>query len=384
MGNISSIELTYSIIYPEGGSMKNIQRSAFTALLAVLLNFSAAYAQELLIMPDASPAAMIMQEVGISKVTISYHSPGINGREVWGKLVPFGWEPAGPFGNGKPTPWRAGANENTTITFSHDAQVEGKPIAAGTYGLFMLVQPDQWTIIFSKNSTSWGHFFYEESEDVLRVNVKPVTVSELQERLSYGFDNSNMKQTSAYLRWEKMKVPFTISFDTPAIVVENLKKQLRNRNAFNGQALLRGANYCLQNNIALDQAAYWAERAVTYNGGAQAQFTKAAILEKQGKAQEAEALRKTAIDNANEADLNTYGYNLIAQNKIKEAIDVFKLNVKKHPESWNVYDSLGEALAQSGDKKGGIDNYNKALKMVKDDANKKRIEDILKKLNENK
>lgn len=364
--------------------MKAFNSSACIALILAILCLSSVSSQELLILPDASPGAMVMQEVGISKVTICYHSPAINGREVWGKLVPYGWEPAGPFGNGKPTPWRAGANENTTITFSHDAQVEGKPIAAGTYGLFMLVQPDTWTIIFSKNSTSWGHFFYEESEDVLRVNVKPIAVNESQERLSYGFDNSTTKQTSAYLRWEKIKVPFTISFDTPSIVAENLRKQLRNRNAFNGQALLRAANYCLQNNIALDQAAYWAERAVAYNGGAQAQFTKAAILEKQGKGQEADAMRKTAIENANEADLNTYGYNLIAQNKVKEAIEAFRLNIKRHPDSWNAYDSLGEALAQSGDRKGGIENYNKALKMVKDDVNKKRIEDILKKLNESK
>ena len=364
--------------------MKIMTKTGVLLFLLVLLNFSNVSSQELLIMPDASPAAMVMQEVGISKITISYHSPAVNGREVWGKLVPYGWEPAGPFGNGKPTPWRAGANENTTITFSHDAQVEGKPIAAGTYGLFMLVQPDQWTIIFSRNSTSWGHFFYEESEDVLRVNVKPVAMTESQDRLSYGFDNSGNAKTTVYLRWEKMKVPFTITFDTPSIVVENLKKQLRNRNAFNGQALIRAANYCLQNNIALDQAAYWAERAVAYNGGAVAQFTRAAILEKQGKVPESETVKKAAIENANEAELNTYGYNLVAQNKIKDAIEIFKLNVKKHPESWNVYDSLGEALAQSGDKKGGLENYTKALKMVKDEPNKKRIEDILKKMNESK
>lgn len=362
--------------------MKNVKRSCFIALLAIMTNLPAAHAQEKLILPDASPAAMVMQEVGISHVTICYHSPAVNGREVWGKLVPYGWEAPTIYGNGKPTPWRAGANENSTITFSHDAMVEGQPIPAGTYGLFMVAQPDQWTIIFSKNSTSWGHFFYEESEDVLRVSVKPLLGTESQDRLSYGFDNTSTTKTTAYLRWEKIKVPFTITFDTPNIAVENLKKQLRNQNAFNGQALVRAANYCLQNNIALDQAAAWAERALAYNGGIQAQLVKAAILEKQGKAAESEAVRKTAIENANEADLNAYGYSLIARNKIKDAIDVFKLNAKKHPDSWNVYDSLAEALVQSGDKKGGLENYSKALKMVKDDANKKRIEEVLKKLKE--
>jgi tetratricopeptide (TPR) repeat protein len=360
--------------------MRNIKRSVLIAFMVIMINLPLVYSQELLILPDASPAAMVMQEVGISHVKISYHSPAVNGREVWGKLVPYGWEAPSAYGNGKPTPWRAGANENTTITFSHDAMVEGQPIPAGTYGLFMVAQPDQWTIIFSKNSTSWGHFFYEESEDALRVNVKPLPVSESQDRLSYGFDNTNTTKTIAYMRWEKIKVPFTIAFDTPAIVVENLKKQLRNRNAFNGQALVRAANYCLQNNIALDQALAWADRALAYNGGAQALFTKAAVLEKQGKGAEAESMRKAATENASEAELNTYGYNLIARNKVKDAIDIFKLNVKKHPDSWNVYDSLAEALAQSGDKKGSVENYTKALKLVKDEANKKRIEEVLKKI----
>lgn len=364
--------------------MKRITQTAWFAVMLTVLGISGVSSQELLIMPDASPAAMVMQEVGISKVKISYHSPAINGREVWGKLVPFGMDPNNPFGHGRPTPWRAGANENTTITFSHDAQVEGKSIPAGTYGLFMIVQPDQWTIIFSKNATSWGHFFYEESEDALRVTVKPVTVSESQDRLTYGFDNTNNTKTTAYLRWEKMKVPFAITFDTPSIVVESLKKQLRNRNAFSGVMLARAANYCLQNNIALDQAAAWADRAFAYGGGAASQFTKAAILEKQGKLQDAEALRKTALETANEADLNTYGYALLGQKKEKEAIEVFKANVKKYPESSNVYDSLGEALVQTGDKKGGIDNYTKALKLAKDEPSKKRIEDILKNLKDNK
>jgi predicted negative regulator of RcsB-dependent stress response len=364
--------------------MKTLTQIMCIAAMVAVLDLRSAASQELLIMPDASPAAMVMQEVGISKVTISYHSPAINGREVWGKLVPYGFEAATPFGNGKSTPWRAGANENTTFTLTHDAQIEGKPLRAGTYGLFMVAGPDEWTIIFSNNSTSWGHFFYEESEDALRVTVKPVSVSESQERLSYGFDNSNNTKTTAYLRWEKLKVPITITFDTPSIVVENLKKQLRNRNAFSGQALIRAANYCIQNNIALDQAAYWADRAVNNGGGNAALFTKAAVLEKQGKKPEADAMLKKAIDGANENELNAYGYALLGQKKIDAALDVFKTNTVKFPKSWNVWDSLGEVYDQKGDKKSAIENYNKALKIVTDDANKKRIGDILKKLNEGK
>jgi hypothetical protein len=358
----------------------------YGALIAILgvVSLSTVVAQELLILPDASPLAMVMQEVGISNVTISYHSPAVNGREIWGKLVPYGFDPNNPFGHGKPTPWRAGANENTIITLTHDAQVEGKPLRAGAYGLFMVTGPEQWTLIFSKNSTSWGQFFYEESEDALRVTVIPVAVSESQDRLSYGFDNTTTTQTTAYLRWEKFKIPFSISFDTPSIVVENLKNQLRNRNAFDGKSLIRAANYCVQNNIALDQASAWTDRALAYGGGNAARFAKAAVLEKQGKTVEATAMRKTAIENANEIELNNYGYVLLGQKKIIEAIDVFKTNAAKNPQSWNVWDSLADGYEQKGDKKLAIENYKKAYKLVKDDGNKKRIEDILKKLSESK
>ncbi|KAB2879680.1 DUF2911 domain-containing protein [bacterium] len=364
--------------------MKVIIHSAWFVAMLSVLSLTSLSSQELLILPDASPAAMVMQEVGISKVKISYHSPAVNGREVWGKLVPYGWEAPTAFGNGKATPWRAGANENTSITFTHDAMVEGKPLRAGTYGLFMVTGPDQWTVIFSKNSTSWGQFFYEESEDALRVTVKPVAVSESQDRLSYGFDNTNTKQTTAYLRWEKLKVPFTITFDTPAIVVENLKNQLRNRNAFSGAMLIRAANYCLQNDIALDQAALWAERAFAFGGGNGARFAKATILEKQGKIAEADALRKTTAENANEIEMNAYGYEMLGQKKFDQAIEIFKTNTVRFPKSWNVWDSLADGYDQKGEKKLAIENYNKALKLVTDDGNKGRIGDILKRLNASK
>ncbi|MBL7960431.1 DUF2911 domain-containing protein [bacterium] len=364
--------------------MKVFTQTACLALMLAVMSLSSVSSQELLILPDASPAAMVMQEVGISKVKINYHSPAVNGREVWGKLVPYGMDPNNPFGHGKPTPWRAGANENTSITLTHDAMVEGKPLRAGTYGLFMVTGPDQWTIIFSKNSTSWGHFFYEESEDALRVTVKPVAVSESQDRLSYGFDNTNTKQTTVYLRWEKLKVPFTITFDTPAIVVENLKNQLRNRNAFSGAMLIRAANYCLQNDIALDQAALWAERAFAYGGGNGARFAKATILEKQGKIAEADALRKATAENANEIEMNAYGYEMLGQKKFDQAIEIFKTNTVRFPKSWNVWDSLADGYDQKGEKKLAIENYNKALKLVTDDGNKGRIGDILKRLNSGK
>src|SRR6266568_2643504 len=111
--------------------------------------------------PRVSQRGSVTQRIGLTDITIHYHRPMVGGREIWGKTVPYG------------KVWRAGANENTTITFSDDVTVEGKPLAAGTYGLHTIPDKDQWTIIFSKNSTSWGSFSYDEKEDALRVTVKP-------------------------------------------------------------------------------------------------------------------------------------------------------------------------------------------------------------------
>jgi len=123
--------------------------------------------------------ASVTQFVGPVKISIGYSGPSVHGPdgksrrgEIWGKLVPYGLTNLG-FGNGKPGPWRAGANENTVFSASHAVLIEDKPLPAGEYGLHMIAGPEQWTLIFSKNSTAWGSFFYEESEDALRVSVTP-------------------------------------------------------------------------------------------------------------------------------------------------------------------------------------------------------------------
>src|SRR5882672_7568190 len=112
-----------------------------------------------------SPAAVASQTVGISTITVKYSRPAVKNRKVWGELVPYGWNVQG-FGAGNSAPWRAGANENTTITFSNDAKIEGNTVPAGTYGLFFVINQDNsGEVVLSKNSRSWGSFFYNQAED---------------------------------------------------------------------------------------------------------------------------------------------------------------------------------------------------------------------------
>ncbi|UCE94986.1 MAG: DUF2911 domain-containing protein, partial [Flavobacteriaceae bacterium] len=144
-------------------------------------------------LPRGSQKATVSQTVGTSDVTIHYSRPSVKGREVWGKLVPFGTTNPG-FGTATEAPWRAGADENTTISFSHDAKIEGKEIKAGTYGLHILVKDaNNATIIFSKDIDSWGSFFYDEKNDALRVDV---TINEVPHKELLTFEFGQLTPTS--------------------------------------------------------------------------------------------------------------------------------------------------------------------------------------------
>ncbi len=350
-----------------------------TAIFALCLPALSVFAQNLTT-AQASPKAMVMQQVGLTQITISYHSPSAGGRKIWGEVVPYGFDPSNAFGNGKPMPWRAGANENTTINFSTDVMVEGKALAAGTYGLHMIPGETKFTVIFNRNSTSWGSFFYEESEDALRIDVTPEIKNESKERLTYSFDDTKNNSTTMQLRWEKMRIPVKIEVDIAKTTMASIKLELRSGKGFDPKNMIQAASTCVRLNTNLEDALFWSERAILLGGGAPALLAKSSVLEKMGKTKESADAKKAAIEIANEADLNLYGYTLLGQKKTDEALEMFKLNVKRNPNSSNVYDSLGEALAEKGEKKQAIDNYSKALKLATDDGNRKRITEIIAKL----
>jgi len=319
--------------------------------------------------PPPSPAATVSQGIGMSEVTIVYHRPGVKDREVWGALVPYN--------DGKPNPWRAGANENTTIEFSTDVLINGKKLPSGTYGLHMIPSPESWTIIFNKNHTSWGSFFYNPDEDALRVQVTPVGAPH-EEWLIYGFEDLTPLGATAYLRWEKLKVPFRIELDGGhASIVQSLRDQLRGLPGFFSQGYIAAAQYCANNNVELDQGLKWADQGVSNGGGFNALTVKAQILEKTGKASEATEIMDQALIQANENELNNYGYQLLNQGKTTEAVEIFRENVKRHPDSWNVYDSLGEGLDLTGDTRGAISYYQKALEKNPPEPQIQRINGVL-------
>ncbi len=332
----------------------NYKSNKAITMLALMLVSSFVFAQNLTL-PRPSQYAEVTQRVGISDVTIKYHSPGANGRQIWGGLIPYG------------AMWRAGANENTTITFSHDAELEGQPIASGTYGLFMFVKDrENVRIILSQYAQSWGTVYPTEQEAVLMADVKTKEITS-QDWLSYGFKDRSGDDVTAFLRWADLEVPFKISFDVANIVIDNARAELKGPAGFSWRGYMQAANYCLQNDTNLEEAMTWIDQSISMSSGFSNLQVKAGLLAKEGKTAEAKEIMEQAVPTANAFQLNQYGYQLLAGGDTKKAIEVFSLNVKKNPNHqfiWGFTDSLGEAYLKDGNKKLALKYYKEARKLA--------------------
>jgi tetratricopeptide (TPR) repeat protein len=341
--------------------------------LAILLAPGLAAAQApALTTPQQSPKATVEQTVGVTEMKVVYHRPAVNKRKVWGELVPYG------------EVWRAGANENTVVTFSTDVKVGGKALAAGSYGLHMFPTAKEWTVAFSKTTSAWGSFSYDEKEDALRVTVTPQPSEGFEERLSYRFDDPTDGGVTLALRWEKLKVPLRIEVDTPKAVMAGMRAEMRGLPRFFWQGWNQAARYWINNGGDLTEAAAMSDRALQIAENYQTLQTRAMLLEKKGDAKGAAEANRRALEIATENDLNQYGYTLLGAKKVDEAIAIFEKNVAAHPGSWNVHDSLGEALLVKGNKKAAADSYAKALSLVKDENNKQRIAKTLERIKSGK
>lgn len=329
---------------------------AFVTVCAVFV--PTAQAQVPLKLPDASPAASATQAIGLAEFTVTYHRPAVNKRKVWGDVVPYG------------EVWRAGANENTTLSASTAFTFGGKAVPAGTYGVHVLPTADEWTFILSSQSKAWGSFSYDAKEDVVRVAVKPAA-AEATERLTWSFDDPTGDGVRLTLRWEKLAASVPVGVDTKAVTVAALREQLRGLPRFGWQGWNGAAAWCMRNKTNLDEAMTWADRSISMQATYANLRTKAGLLELKGDAAGAAELRKRAQPLATEADINNQGYQLLGEGKVDDAIAVFRKNAADHPQSWNVWDSLAEGLEKKGDKAAAVENYRKALSMAPEDQKKR-------------
>ena len=326
-----------------------------------------------------SPAASVSQTIGISTVTVKYSRPSVKGREIWGALVPYGWN-IQQFGLRNSAPWRAGANENTVLELSNDAKVAGHDVPAGSYGLTFVINKDNTgEVILSKDYKSWGSFFYDPMNDEMRANIQIRDVP-MTEMLTYNFINDTRTSAELVLNWEKKQFPVKIEFDVDKIVIDNAAAELKGARGFNDIGFGSASVYSLQNNVDLDEGLKWIDQAIAQRNSFTNLSIKSNILKKMGKSDDADKIMKDAIAVSNENELNLYGYQLLNAKNYDKAIEVLTLNTKRYPKSANTFDSLGEAYALKGDKKNAIINFKKSLSMNPPAATKANSEKYLQQL----
>jgi tetratricopeptide (TPR) repeat protein len=340
--------------------------------------------------------AATTQFVGPVRISIEYSSPAVHGPDgtdrrgqIWGKLVPYGLTNLG-FGTAKVSPWRAGANENTVFSTSNDVLIEGKPLPAGNYGLHMIPGQDEWTVIFSKNATAWGSFFYDEAEDALRVTVKPHK-HEYREWLTYDFVTRKPEEATVELQWEDLAVPIGIKVaNVDEIYITHLRHELTTVPGFSYQGYLAASQYCLQSGKNLELGLKWADAAISTPFIGQSNFStldnKAQFLEKLGKDKEAAATMNTAIHlpTATPLEIHVYGRRLLAAGKKDEALKVFQLNAERNGDAWPVHVGLARGYAAAGDNQKALEHAKLAVAQAPDPLNKQSLEAMVKALSEGK
>lgn len=336
-----------------------------------------------------NPRATVSEEVGITSITIKYSRPDVAGREgkIWGTLVTNGFSTNSFITNKNTSPWRAGANESTTITFEHDVRVEGKPVKAGTYGLFMAMWPDSVMLILSNQSDAWGSFYYEEKNDALRTIVKPQMNEKSVEWLKYEFIEHKEKSCTIALMWEKLIVPFKVDVDVDNIVIARLREQVTSQRGFNSVNMVQAAQFCLNKNINLDEAFAWSQRAVSGFNGQRSYVTLrnlATAYEKLNRLPAADSVMVDALSMATINQYVAYGRALITQKRMDKALEVMKANHQKNGDVYMTNLGLMFGYSAKGDYANAIKHADKAMAQAPNDGAKKQIEGNLAKLKENK
>jgi len=324
--------------------MRNLRFLPF--VLSLLCLASVCHAQSFVIdLPDASQRAVVTQRIGFTNVTINYHRPLVNGRTIWGKLVPYGQV------------WRAGADENTTISFSDPVSIDSQPLAAGAYGLHMIPGENEWIVIFSKQNAAWGSFTYKQDEDALRVTVKPAA-TDMHEALTYNFDDPKPSSTVVTMRWEKVAVPFTVSVNLPDTVAAHLHQEFRGLAQYTWESWNDAADYLARNKMDLDDALKYAGNAVQSEARYESYETKSEVLEAMGRKEEAAKVHEQALDQANATQLYQYARGLQREGKQQEAMAIFRKQAKKYPDEWITHAAIGRIDSSEG-------NFGGALKEMK-------------------
>jgi tetratricopeptide (TPR) repeat protein len=358
------------------------------ALLSIAFLFSGLIASAQLTFPadGGNKKASVSEVIGLTNVTVHYDRPAVRGREgkIWGELVPVGYAPNPGFGTATKLPWRAGANENTTITFSTDVMLEGKKLSAGTYGFFIAYDPKECTLIFSKDIDAWGSFYYNEKNDALRISVTPKAVSESRERLTYSFDDQTDSSAVLSLYWEKLRIPFTITTELTKLQLASIDREMTSQKGFYAASQYQVASYYLENNIRLDKALELISVAARATPAFYVISKKAEIEEKLGKKTEAiETMKKAVAATFSANQAHYYARQLVGTNNQK-AFEVFKMNYDQYPNVFTTNMGMARGYSAIGNYKEALKYAGKALPQAPDANNKTTVEKSIAALKEGK
>lgn len=336
----------------------------FLSLLSVI-SFSLLKAQDVGAPTRVSQSRTTAANIGKADITIKYHSPSVNGRKIFGGLVPYDFVV-----DGKEFPWRAGSNERTLITFSHDVKVQGKTLKAGEYGFVVLVSEKDWTLIFSSGKT-WGAFNYDKANDVLRIPVKTQQVP-FQEWLSYEFTNPESESVDIVLRWENTAVCFQVETDALSNLLADLEAK-ENKSAVDYQEL---AIRTLEQNLeAREKALQYLETSKAMldkeeEGQNRTYYTfkymfqKGELLKKMNRATEGDALIAEALQHTTGFPIYYYAlHKYMNEGKEKEGLSLLLNDLKVHPKNYPTYLALGEIFQKEGDQKSAVDHFKRAYEL---------------------
>ncbi len=300
--------------------MISFRRTSFILPLIILTAAISALAQAPAVRaPRPSQKASVMQTIGVTDVTITYSRPGVKGRKIWGDppaelaagtatldnqntrpkdmvIVPYGHV------------WRTGANEATQFEVTDEVLINGQKLPAGSYSLHTIPGKDEWTIVFNGTANQWGSFNYDEKKDTLRVKAKPESVTDNQEWLMYSFDPVTDNSAQVNIRWEKLRVPFTVEVkDVKALTLTKMRVAVAAAKPDDWRTPLQAANYVFLSEDKMDptEAIGWLEQSIKVKETFGNLYSKARLLAAQGKTQEAIAIGEKALVLGKEAKANT-------------------------------------------------------------------------------
>ncbi len=222
-----------------------IMLKQITLICFLFFSFIESQAQ---ILPDLSSFSEIKEKVGYTNIKIEYSRPSVKGRKIFGDLVSYD------------VIWRAGANDDTKITFSTDVTINNKTLAAGSYSIFVKPKRESWVFYFyQKSSTDWGgvppqnsteHYAWSSEKLKLEYEV-PIKKVEPVETLTIGIQDIYVNKAQLFMTWDSVKVVVPFTTKSTERVVSSIERRLQDPTAWQYYGY---ANFYMGNSIKLEKA----------------------------------------------------------------------------------------------------------------------------------